>query len=190
MLLCFVCRTTNSREDDTHFQDTASAAEAAAKAAKQAIAAAQAAAYLANKDSNRGGRGGLGFGLEFEGLPTNSSPTNSHNMDNHQFKAGEETTIPPQSLGRCSSLKNNEETRNVNTNYDEAYRRYSYNPTDIKFDESDCEEETQMDDESRGATNQPPDRNPPPVPSSRVHPKLPDYDTLAARFEALKYKKI
>jgi vacuolar protein sorting-associated protein IST1 len=26
-------------------------------------------------------------------------------------------------------------------------------------------------------------------PVARVHPKLPDYDELAARFEALKYRK-
>ncbi|XP_023003886.1 IST1-like protein [Cucurbita maxima] len=151
---------TNSREDESmHFQDTASAAEAAAKAAKQAIAAAQAAAYLANKDSNRDVRDS-GLDLGFGG---------------------------PQSLGRCRSLKT-EEARN-NTDHEMAYRRYSYNPTDIKFDESDCEEETRVDNEDGGGVHRPPDRNPPPVPSSRVHPKLPDYDTLAARFEALKHSR-
>lgn len=187
MSSCFLCRMTNSREDESmHFQDTASAAEAAAKAAKQAIAAAQAAAYLANKDSNQDARDS-GFDLGFGVPPANSTPTSSHNMDN-QFKAGEERTTPPQSFGRCSSLKN-DETRNVNTDYEMAYRRHSYNPTDIKFDESDCEEETQLDDGAGGGVDRPPDRNPPPVPSSRVHPKLPDYDTLAARFEALKYRK-
>ncbi|XP_038882989.1 IST1-like protein [Benincasa hispida] len=180
-------RTRNSREDESmHFQDSASAAEAAAKAAKQAIAAAEAAAYLANKDLNRDAQDS-GFGLGFGGSPANSTPTNSHNMD-HRFKTGEERTTPTQSFGRCSSLKN-EDTGNVNTDYEMAYRRHSYNPTDIKFDESDCEEETQMDEGAGRGVSRPPDRNPPPVPSSRVHPKLPDYDTLAARFEALKYRK-
>lgn len=181
-------RTTNSREDESmHFRDTASAAEAAAKAAKQAIAAAEAAAYLANKGLNRDAQD-LGLNLGFGSSPANSTLTNSHIMD-HQFKAGDERTTPTQSFGRCSSLKN-EETRNVNTDYEMAYRRHSYNPTDIKFDESDCEEETQMDEGAGGGgVSRPPDRNPPPVPSSRVHPKLPDYDTLAARFEALKYRK-
>lgn len=171
------------------FQDSASAAEAAAKAAKQAIAAAQAAAYLANKDLNWDARHS-GFDHGFGGPPANSTPASSHYMEeDHQFKEGEEGTTPPQSFGRCSSLKN-EETRNVNTDYDMAYRRYSYNPTGIKFDESDGEEEeTQMDDGASGGVHRPPDRNPPPVPSSRVHPKLPDYDTIAARFEALKYRK-
>jgi len=149
-----------------HFQDTASAAEAAAKAAKQAIAAAEAAAYLANKDMNWDARDS-GFDLS---PPANSTPICSHHID-HQFKAGEERTT------------------NVNTDYEMAYRRHSYNPTDIKFDESDCEEETQMDDGADGGDSRPPDGNPPPIPSSRVHPKLPDYDTLAARFEALKYRK-
>ncbi|XP_023544297.1 IST1-like protein [Cucurbita pepo subsp. pepo] len=157
----------NGREDESmHFQDTASAAEAAAKAAKQAIAAAEAAAYLANKDMNWDARDS-GFDLS---PPANSTPICSHHID-HQFKAGEERTT------------------NVNTDYEMAYRRHSYNPTDIKFDESDCEEETQMDDGADGGVSRPPDGNPPPIPSSRVHPKLPDYDTLAARFEALKYRK-
>ncbi|KAL0543463.1 hypothetical protein IC582_018559 [Cucumis melo] len=179
-------RTTNCENGSMHFQDTASAAEAAAKAAKQAIAAAEAAAYLANKDRNQDARDS-GFNLGFGGSPANSTSNRSYNMD-HQFKAGEDGTAPTQSFGRCSSLKN-EETRNVNTDYEMAYRRHSYNPTDIKFDESDCEEETEMDDEAGRGVSRPPDRNPPPAPSSRVHPKLPDYDTLAARFEALKYRK-
>lgn len=82
-----------------------------------------------------------------------------------------------------------------------CYRRYSYNPrpahSDIKFDESDCDEEEEIDtEEEPPPAVLPPNRPPPPVPSSqvkqdntRVHPKLPDYDELAARFEALKFKK-
>ncbi|KAI9072344.1 hypothetical protein K1719_045707 [Acacia pycnantha] len=58
---------------------------------------------------------------------------------------------------------------------------------------NDCDEETEMEEEPHGVLP-PPNRRPPPVPSSqdgnaRVHPKLPDYDELAARFEALKFKK-
>ncbi|CAK9149563.1 unnamed protein product [Ilex paraguariensis] len=68
------------------------------------------------------------------------------------------------------------------------YRRHSYNVpsahSDIKFDESDCDDEIEMEEPINGM-NLPPNR-PAPQP---VHPKLPDYDALAARFEALKYRK-
>ncbi|KAL2333870.1 hypothetical protein Fmac_015083 [Flemingia macrophylla] len=78
------------------------------------------------------------------------------------------------------------------------YRRHSYHPTsahsDIKFDESDYDEEIEAEEPP---ATLPPNRLPPPGPSSmtkqdsrmRVHPKLPDYDELAARFDALKLKK-
>lgn len=80
-----------------------------------------------------------------------------------------------------------------------TYRRHSYNVqsthADIKFDESDCDEDFERDEPSRGK-NLPPNRPAPEVPSAhvkstthRVHPKLPDYDALAARFEALKHRK-
>ncbi|OVA16033.1 protein of unknown function DUF292 [Macleaya cordata] len=87
--------------------------------------------------------------------------------------------------------------------------------SDIQFDESDesdsdCDEEIEM--ETPAGVYAPPNR-PPPIPPSHasqpddrlggaensgssrrnsipgVHPKLPDYDTLAARFEALKLRK-
>nr|GMC62586.1 IST1-like protein [Ipomoea batatas] len=104
-------------------------------------------------------------------------------------------------------------------------RRHSYNAnSDVKYDESDCDEEIEMesptnagryppsqptDHDSRqiyrrhsyntapsqhSGVNfeesyyaQPPERPAPQVP--RVHPKLPDYDELTSRFEALKYQK-
>ncbi|KAK1386774.1 Regulator of Vps4 activity in the MVB pathway protein [Heracleum sosnowskyi] len=72
-----------------------------------------------------------------------------------------------------------------------THRRHSYNvqpkDTGIKFDESDCEDDFEREEPNRPA---------PDVPSSRVnsthrvHPKLPDYDVLAARFDALKYPKV
>ncbi|XP_068345131.1 uncharacterized protein [Pyrus communis] len=80
------------------------------------------------------------------------------------------------------------------------YKRYSYNNapsehSDIKFDDSDCDEEVEMESPSKGF-HQAPERTPPPVPSAarqdstpRVHHKLPDYDALAARFDALKNRK-
>ncbi|XP_073293625.1 uncharacterized protein [Primulina huaijiensis] len=72
------------------------------------------------------------------------------------------------------------------------YRRHSYNVrstarSDIKFDESDYEDDSEeMDVPTRGYIQPPPNRQ---APVARVHPKLPDYDTLAARFEALKHQK-
>lgn len=80
-----------------------------------------------------------------------------------------------------------------------THRRHSYNvqpkDTGIKFDESDCEDDFERE-EPTGGKNQPPTRPAPEVPPSRVnsthrvHPKLPDYDVLAARFDALKYPKV
>lgn len=70
------------------------------------------------------------------------------------------------------------------------YRRHSYNVpsvhSGIKFDESDGEEEMGTHEFSRG-TNRAPNRPAPHVP--RVHPNLPDYDKLTARFESLKSQK-
>ncbi|XP_058090724.1 uncharacterized protein LOC131237091 isoform X2 [Magnolia sinica] len=90
--------------------------------------------------------------------------------------------------------------------------------SDIKFDDSDgfdsdTDEEMEMEKPPSGAIPEPPNRPPPPPPPShvnqpkddkaatdnlgsfkqnpvsRIHPKLPDYDALTARFEALKYHR-
>ncbi|CAL9228372.1 unnamed protein product [Arabidopsis halleri] len=88
-------------------------------------------------------------------------------------------------------------------------RRHSYNSrsvpppaiSEIKFDESDYyEEETEREEQSKGRVSSlPPNREPPQAPQSgesrrdssghHVHPKLPDYDILAARFEAIRHSK-
>ncbi|CAN4078643.1 unnamed protein product [Withania somnifera] len=71
-----------------------------------------------------------------------------------------------------------------------SYRRYSCNipsvHSGIKFDESDGDEEMETEETTR-RTNTVPNRPAPQVP--RVHPKLPDYDSLTARFESLKSQK-
>ncbi|KAF4377666.1 hypothetical protein G4B88_006946 [Cannabis sativa] len=107
---------------------------------------------------------------------------------------------------------NNNNNNNNNMESRKMYRRHSsYNApsaqSDIKFDQSDSEEEFEEEEnQPRGNGSGggsfgilPPDRLPPPVPSSEmlkqgspahsVHPKLPDYDALAARFEALKHHR-
>ncbi|XP_057809392.1 uncharacterized protein LOC131023807 [Salvia miltiorrhiza] len=67
-------------------------------------------------------------------------------------------------------------------------RRHSYNAANsgVKYDEYNDDEE---EEEERGSGDGAPERPAPQIPARRVHPKLPDYDALAARFEALKQHK-
>ncbi|KAF7809606.1 IST1-like protein [Senna tora] len=161
-------RVSGGESGGTQFENSMSAAEAAAESAKKAIAAAEVAAYLAKKEE-----------------ATESKI---------QEKMHRSRSLPR------SDYINSEDTVAYDVYSGKGYRRYSYNPTsahsDIKFDESDCDEEIEAE-EPTAAAILPPNRPPPPVPSSqvkldgntRVHPKLPDYEELAARFEALKFKK-
>ncbi|KAI4327809.1 hypothetical protein L6164_020227 [Bauhinia variegata] len=150
-----------------HFEDSASAAEAAAESAKKAIAAAEVAAYLAKKEYDQ-------------------AIEPSVNMED-QFKAPEKL-YKSHSLPRSNYINNEEDTMPAPGNGGSVYRRHSYNPTsahsNIHFDESDCDEEIEMEEPS--------DVLPPQVKQYsdiRVHPKLPDYDELAARFQSLKLKR-
>ncbi|XP_022752169.1 IST1-like protein [Durio zibethinus] len=201
-------------EGPMHFKDTVSAASAAEESAKRAIAAAQAAAYLANRDGNRFNEAygcvkilndssiitGFGYlsGNSAGGFVVPTYPSvNSQHMD-HQYKVPERI-YESRSFER-SYYPSSEEARPNNVEGGNTCRRHSYNApitySDIKFDESDCDEEIETKDAS-GSSNLPPDRSPPSVRPChdkqdsihRVHPKLPDYDDLAARFEALKYRK-
>ncbi|XP_057998214.1 uncharacterized protein LOC110659061 isoform X2 [Hevea brasiliensis] len=201
-----IISTTEGAMGSTQFEDTTSAAEAAAESAKQAIAAAHAAAYLANKNFNPG----------FAVLSGNSMAI-ANDLQINQFK-GPGRLREPQSSSDRSHYVSNEEARSVQMDGEQIYRRHSYKETrpiqmdgqnvhrrhsynasspnsEIKFDESDCDEGIEMEDSPAGIYPPPPERPAPPVPSShvdsapRVHPKLPDYDALAARFEALKYHK-
>lgn len=117
--------------------------------------------------------------------------------DGHQSKAPGRT-YESQSFDRSHYSSNVDK---VDLDNDKFYRRHSYNVqsthSDIKFDESDCDEEIEMETPHSGICPAP-ERNPPPLPPAsyannapghRVHPKLPDYDALAARFEALKCRK-
>ncbi|XVF62261.1 hypothetical protein PTKIN_Ptkin08bG0203100 [Pterospermum kingtungense] len=188
-------------EGAMHFKDSVSAAEAAEESAKRAIAAAQAAAYLANRDSNRFNEASGGFrnlsGNSAGGFLPSYAPVSSQHRD-HQYNVPGRV-YESRSFGR-SNYQSSEETMPNNVEGGKNYRRHSYNApsahSDIKFDESDCDDEEIDVEDSSGRINLPPERSPPSVPSPykqdsihRVHPKLPDYDDLAARFEALKHRK-
>ncbi|KAG8478130.1 hypothetical protein CXB51_027909 [Gossypium anomalum] len=150
---------------------------------KKAIAAAQAAAYLANRESNLFSEASGCVGNTARGSVPTSPPGARRMYESRSFG----TFYPPST----------EDVRPGNNGGGKTCRRHSYNHapaahSDIKFDESDCDEEIEIEDYPVGSTDLPP-----PVPSlekqdssiHRVHPKLPDYDDLAARFEALKYRK-
>ncbi|XP_028777270.1 IST1-like protein [Neltuma alba] len=185
-----------AQDGNVQFEDSKSAAEAAAESAMKAIAAAEAAAYMAKKEEAT--QRSI-YDDKLNNSRINSALFQSNNglaMD-HQVKTPE-TMHKSRSLPRSDHI-NGEDKMPTDMHSEQVYRRYSYNPTsahsDIKFDESDYDEETEMEEEPHGDLP-PPNRPPPPVPSapdgnavSRVHPKLPDYDELAARFEALKFKK-
>ncbi|KAF9622263.1 hypothetical protein IFM89_030305 [Coptis chinensis] len=139
---------------------------------------------------------------------SNDPPVNSHVSVHHPDRP--ERTYESQSFDRSRALGN--EDRNRNFRRHSSYNAPAVH-SDIKFDESDgpdsdCNEEIEMET-CTGEIRPPPDRPPPPLPPShtyqsdkrmemdnsnlyrrnslpRVHPKLPDYDALSARFEALK----
>ncbi|KAM0011226.1 putative vacuolar protein sorting-associated protein Ist1 [Helianthus debilis subsp. tardiflorus] len=202
----------NGQKNMMQFDNTKSAAEAAAESAKMAIAAAEAAAYLASKESNQS--------TQPHGFV--NGPKSDNNFDS--------VSSSPHDFGKTS--RQSSERSHIS----QGQRRFSYNASGVKFDESDCDEQAEIDynkmnrrhtynapppvssvkfdeyesdydeeiemehdhdrDRSSGMDNGPPNRPAPPAPTSgnmkhgqRVHPKLPDYDTLAARFEALKHYK-
>ncbi|KAI8020336.1 hypothetical protein LOK49_LG04G01315 [Camellia lanceoleosa] len=171
----------NTERDAMHFQDTASAAEAAAESAKKAMAAAEAAAYLAKQDPSQVSEV-FGYSNNFNG-----NPINYQDMDDKSEVLAQ--TYKSHSVGR-SHYSSNEDIMPTNMDVKNVNRRHSYNVPparcDIKFDESDCDEEIDMEEPTDG-NNIPPNRPASQVP--RIHPKLPDYDALAAAFEALKYRK-
>lgn len=208
------------------FEDVASAAGVAAE---KALAAAEAAALLATYGGKQ--------------MPASYNGASKGGNDFNPISRNSSTKYMPNSRAEYSTIDQSADAEVENeqrvSDGRKMVRRQSYNcqraPTDIKFDESDCDEEIEMeqppstnagkinrrhsynvppahsgvrydeynddndeDDEddadefcqpARGFSNQPPERPPPQIPARRVHPKLPDYDALAARFEALKHHK-
>ncbi|KAH6797039.1 hypothetical protein C2S52_021593 [Perilla frutescens var. hirtella] len=218
------------------FEDVASAAGFAAE--KAAEAAALLAAY-----------GGKQMPASYKGA-REATVNDSNNISRNSSRKFMPNGLP-NSRAEYSTIDQSEDQRAFKTNGAEysylsaeneqqrvnddrkMVRRQSYNcqraPTDIKFDESDCDEEIEMEEPPStnagkfnrrhsynvpparsnarydeydedddydelsqpaiGTGDRPPERPAPQIPARRVHPKLPDYDTLAARFEALKQHK-
>ncbi|KAJ0251066.1 Regulator of Vps4 activity in the MVB pathway protein [Hirschfeldia incana] len=197
-----VPRSSSSMSMTTHYHDTESAAEAAAELAKQAVEAAQTAALLANRrDSTK----------EDHYHPCSTRQSLDSETSSYYTKPSTENR------GSCRRHSCNDPCVNEPDHEEEAEaketvrRRHSYNnspplppppaTSEFKFDESDYEEETEPEEgplQSR-ASSLPPNRAPPQAPQSdesrrdssgqQVHPKLPDYDTLAARFEEIRNSK-
>ncbi|GAB2279745.1 hypothetical protein Dimus_014385 [Dionaea muscipula] len=183
-----------------HFEDAASAAKAAAESANIAVAAAQAAAQLAGTkpyialDKNYSGLSNISFGTGYMSNPSKFGPGGAVDEVGKGDRFRESW-----SFGGSQSTSN--ESGNVVDCRKVVDRRHSYNAPSacsrVQFDDSDCDEEVETELTCNGMKHQPPSRDPPPLPTSdtkqehvpRVHPKLPDYDALAARFEALKYSK-
>ncbi|CAH8345049.1 unnamed protein product [Eruca vesicaria subsp. sativa] len=189
-----VPRSTSSMSMNTHYHDPESAAEAAAELAKQAVAAAQVAALLANRrDSNK----------EF-------SVSSSSSLDHPTRRQSETSSYysKPSVENRRHSCNNpgiNEEDYAKTEAKETMRRRHTLPPpatSEVKFDESDYYEDDTEPEEGplrSRAYSLPPNRAPPQAPQSsesrrdssghQVHPKLPDYDELAARFDAIRQSK-
>ncbi|CAN1226214.1 IST1-like protein [Linum perenne] len=160
---------------------------------------------------------GMPMSLQMDNPSNGPRMTHDYQSFNGSHYPSHEGTRPIQ--GDCGRRVNrrhsyNEAPPTTRTEVDQpSYRRYSYNYTrpvqendqyddratnddegstprsELLFDESECDEEIEMEERSANDGHQPPPvRPPPPVPTGH-HPKLPDYDQLAARFEALKCRK-
>ncbi|XP_075486150.1 uncharacterized protein LOC142525604 isoform X2 [Primulina tabacum] len=191
------------------FQDLASAAEAAAE---KALAAAEAAADLAYRGAQMTGTHKNGLSDRFDDQRRNKKASDSEysrSVSVQDERTGDDArkilrrqsyncqTAPRSDIKFDGADSDDEDIEMENAARDvdtrKIYRRHSYNVrstarSDIKFDESDYEDDSEeMDVPTRGYKQPPPNRQAPVA--ARVHPKLPDYDTLAARFEALKHQK-
>uniref|UniRef100_A0A1D1XXT6 IST1-like protein n=1 Tax=Anthurium amnicola TaxID=1678845 RepID=A0A1D1XXT6_9ARAE len=200
------------------FKDTFSAAQAAMELAEKATAAAQAAAHLAKQNSRKDDRNRFDNPVnvhESSQSTMNDGPRGSF-MNSSQFSVSDEHLAKESKLPRGphgTSYSRDDDEREgpaVGINNNKTQRRHSYNVRsvqhpEIRFDDSDgldseCDEEVEMRRHSEGG--HPPPNRPPPLPPSshrqssskstavsRVHPKLPDYDELTARFEALRQSR-
>ncbi|KAJ4913984.1 Regulator of Vps4 activity in the MVB pathway protein [Raphanus sativus] len=191
----------SSSSINTHYHDTESAAEAAAELAKQAVAAAQVAALLANRRRDSSNK---------EEFSVSSSSSLDHST--RQSEASSYYYAKPSVENRGNTRRHS--CNNPGVNEEEAKetmrRRHTLPPpatSEVKFDESDYyyEEDTEPEEgplqRSRASSSLPPNRAPPQAPPPQsgdsrrdssghhVHPKLPDYDDLAARFDSIRQSK-
>ncbi|KAK1325109.1 hypothetical protein QJS10_CPA01g00298 [Acorus calamus] len=207
--------TITEKQTTMHFKDSAAAAKVAAESAEKAIAAARAAEYLAKLESHQTDQTAVnGFDTP---LSSNKNAPETHHTQSDGSSNFPRRFQESQSYNQSMS-EGNKETGFANSEV-KMDRRHSYNApkvhSDIKFDDSDgfdsdSDEEIRMDAPSR----LPPNRPPPPLRRPyddyhaedraesenssgslkhdlihRVHPKLPDYDSLTARFESLKTRR-
>ncbi|KAL2527931.1 Regulator of Vps4 activity in the MVB pathway protein [Forsythia ovata] len=102
-----------------------------------------------------------------------------------EIKMEEPTSGVPKLAKQSTKMDSINICRRHSSNYSAATGH-----SDIKFDESDCDDDPVEADEFVRGTNLPPNLpTQEQFPVRRVHPKLPDYDTLAARFEAQKHRR-
>ncbi|XP_042484387.1 uncharacterized protein LOC122064686 [Macadamia integrifolia] len=150
-------------------------------------------------------------------MPNNLPMDSEWNRDDQPQPSGR--LHATQSLNRPYSLHDERTPHPKDLNGRKFHRRHSHNVpfshTGIKFDDSDgfdseYDEEIEVETPSNGSC--PPPNKPPPSPPSHscqsgnsmgtdyaglrvsdpaphLHPKLPDYDAIAARFEALKFHR-
>ncbi|KAG6485024.1 IST1-like protein isoform X1 [Zingiber officinale] len=200
-------RPNNNRE--WQFNDPASAAQAASESAEKAIYATQADAHLPSQSSHP-------FDLS---TPVDTLACKCRNFNqaelqresqelsqlsgayapsNYEAKAVEKRFFSSKSFNLSNTL-DDDIMDTANLNEKKILRRNScISPTvnsEIKFDDSDGLE-SETDGEQEMESPSPPNVPPPVLPPQQinsfthVHPNLPDYSALAARFEALKSHRI
>lgn len=192
--------TTNRKE--LQFKDPASAVQDASESAEQAIHAEQAAAHPANQNShpfdwsppvdtlvckcNKFNQ------VEFQKEQELGHLSGAHAPSNYEVKPLEKRLFSSQSFSLSNTL-DDDSIDSADLNENKILRRNSCISrtvySDIKFDDSDGHEsENGEQQESPPPPNRPPPVLPPQQMNSvtHVHPNLPDYAALTARFEALK----
>ena len=166
------------------FSDTASAAQAAAEFAAKAVSAANSAAQLSKQESSESHQ---------TSFKSTTNRLNSHSFDGLNPIENEDSDADSEEVDSRRVLRSN-------TNVSVGPKRMN---SDVKFDDSDG---FQSDGDVEKVKVGPPCKAPPPLPKdaskendersegskgsgstgSRVHPKLPDYEELIARYEALR----
>ena len=166
-------------------QSLNSAAQAAADSAEEAVSAAQAAAYLANLNSNEQNNSAGSRRQSLNSTQSSATKNPSVNQSNHPSKISSS-----QSFNTSNYMNDEDNMDSVDLDDTKVIRRNGYADrsrvhSEMKFDDSDGLDSgdeplvlPRIDQsESKPANSSM---------AARVHPKLPDYESLAAGFEALK----